>query len=163
MTIRGQNIWKYPSECQRLAGVKGLVIVTALFCFALSGGCKKSPSVNSNVPLVTVNFTDDLSLPQYNNLTVVGGWMYVGGGYKGIILYRASTDQFMAYDRTCTYVPPSGVYGIVQVQAGGIFCIDSVCGSKFELLNGDPTHGPATLPLKQYTTSFDGQYLTVTN
>ena len=106
-----------------------------------------------------VNFTININLPSYSSLTVPGGWLYVTGGYRGILIYRASQDQFMAYDRTCTY----NNTGYVQVQKSGLVAIDSSCGSTFTLLSGSPQHGPATVPLKQYQTYFDGTNLTVTN
>lgn len=133
-----------------------------LFFIGLNSGCKKTSPTNAGVPNVAVNFTIDTNNPQYFNLTVVGGWMYVTGGYlnHGIIIYRASTSQFYAMDRTCTY----NNSGTVQVLKNGIMAVDSSCGSQFVISSaGTISKGPASLALKNYQTSFDGEYLTVSN
>jgi nitrite reductase/ring-hydroxylating ferredoxin subunit len=136
------------------------VLISSLFLLGIVTGCQKSSTTtNTGVPNVAVNFSIDINNPQYVNLTVPTGWMYVTGGYHGIIIYRVSQDQFNAYDRTCTY----NNAGIVQVEKSSLIAIDSSCGSTFTLLSGAAQHGPATLPLKQYQTSFDGTTLTVSN
>ncbi len=138
------------------------LFIFSLFLLGLNSGCKKSSSTNTGVPNVAVNFTIDTNNPQYNNLTIVGGWMYVSGGYlnHGLIIYRASSTQFYAMDRTCTY----NNSGVVQVLKSGIMAVDSSCGSQFTISSaGMVSKGPASLALKNYQTSFDGEYLTVSN
>ncbi len=139
--------------------------IVPLFLIGIVTGCKKDSSTSNNngVPNVAVSFTIDLDSPLYVNLTIIGGWMYITGGYlnHGIIVYRASQDQFYAMDRTCTY----NNNGSVQVERNGIFAIDSSCGSVFTVsLGGSVNKGPATLGLKNYSANFDGvEYVTVTN
>ena len=139
------------------------IFILSVLIFGLNSGCKKSSTTtNTGVPNVSVNFTIDTYLPQYNNLTVIGGWMYVSGGYlnHGLIIYRASSSQFYAMDRTCTY----NNAGVVQVLKNGIMSVDSSCGSQFTITTaGSVSKGPAGLSLKNYQTSFDGEYLTVMN
>jgi hypothetical protein len=135
-----------------------------LFIIGIIAGCKKNSSTtNTGVPNVAVSISIDTYSPLYNNLAVVGGWMYVTGGYlnHGIIVYRASTDQFYAMDRTCTY----NNNGVVQMtNTTGFFAIDSSCKSQFTIPTGGTVkNGPASLPLKNYSTNFDGEYLTISN
>ena len=121
--------------------------------------CSKDANV---IPYVTVNFTIYVTDPLYINLNAVGGWMYVTGGSRGIILYRKSIDQVMAYDRHCTYQPENSC-GQVEVESNNFTAVDSCCFSKFEIDNGTAIQTPATLSLKQYRTSFDGTILHVYN
>ena len=64
-------------------------------------GCNKEE--NSVIPLVTVNININTNDPAYNSIAVPGGWIYINGGSRGIIIYRVSNDAFNAYDRHCTY------------------------------------------------------------
>lgn len=125
-----------------------------------SFGCSKDK--NSNIPLVNVNLTIYTNDPAFNIISVPGGWTYVNGGSRGIIIFRVSNDQFNAYDRHCTY-DSSNSCALVSVDVTNIVGLDDCCGSKFLLNDGSVTNGPASLPLKQYQTSFDGQVLRIFN
>ena len=95
-------------------------------------------------------------------LAIPGGWTYINGGSRGIIIYRASNDVFKAYDRHCTF-DSSNSCALVSVEVNNITGFDDCCGSKFILTDGSVTQGPANLPLKQYQTSFDGNELRIFN
>lgn len=124
-------------------------------------GCSKDDQ-NSNIPLVNVNFTININDPAYANVKVVGGWMYLNGGSRGLILYRYNNDEFRAFDRHCTYNSNSSC-ALVAVDNSNITAKDDCCGSKFLITDGSVTQGPANLPLKQYNTSFDGSVLRIYN
>lgn len=117
---------------------------------------------NSNIPLVNVDITIYINDPAYNVIAVPGGWTYVNGGSRGIIIYRVSNNEFKAYDRHCTY-DSSNSCALVSVDVTNITALDDCCGSKFLLTDGSVTKAPANLPLKQYQTSFDGQVLRIFN
>ncbi|PCJ28795.1 MAG: hypothetical protein COA97_00185 [Flavobacteriales bacterium] len=123
-------------------------------------GCSKDEK--SNIPLVVVDIIIYTNDPAFNVISVPGGWTYVNGGSRGIIIYRVSNDQFNAYDRHCTY-DSNNSCALVSVDASNIIGLDDCCGSKFLLTDGSVTNGPANLPLKQYQTSFDGQVLRIFN
>jgi len=114
------------------------------------------------IPYVAVDFSIDILSSFYNELTSVGGYVYVTGGYKGILIYRLSMDEFLAYDRCCSYNPQDPCERI-EMQESGLTMIDSCCGSRFLILDGSPIQGPATKSLRPYMTLFDGQYLRVYN
>jgi nitrite reductase/ring-hydroxylating ferredoxin subunit len=111
------------------------------------------------IPYVYVNF------PLYvNTLDYVaeGQYIYVSGGYKGIIIYRPIRDEFLAYERACPHDPlKEGAR--VKVDESGLIAVDSLCGSKFILTDGSPIEGPAGIALKQYRTHYDGHVLMVYN
>ncbi|MDP4265878.1 MAG: hypothetical protein Q8880_00410 [Bacteroidota bacterium] len=120
--------------------------------------CKKSDEV---VPNVSVDIYMNISSTQFTKLAAIGGWEYITGGVKGIIVYRKSQDEFIALERNCTYKPSNGCR--IQVEKSGVTAIDSCCMSKFLILDGSVLHSPATTPLKQYRTSFDGTTLHIYN
>lgn len=132
--------------------LKSVPITIALLLIGITQGCKKN---KNNVPYVPVDVYINISLPAYSNLNVIGGWAYVSGGNKGLIVYRQAADAFMAYDRICTY-NASNSCGKVDVDSSGSYAI-CPCdgGSKYQLYDGQVVKGPATFALKQYQTSYN--------
>lgn len=134
-----------------------LYILIVSFCFF---GCTKSQ--DTNIPLTTVNHTIYIDNPAYISVSVPGSWMYLNGGSRGLLLYRASNSEFIAYDRHCTYEPNNNCAQI-SVDASNIIAIDDCCGSEFLITDGSVIKNPASLPLKRYQTSFDGNVLQIFN
>jgi nitrite reductase/ring-hydroxylating ferredoxin subunit len=132
-----------------------------LFFMLLSAGCKKEEQA-PDIPYVYVNFSLDPNGTQFLNLNVVNGWETVTGGYNGILIFRKSANEFVAFERACPYDPlTSGAQ--VRVEESGITCACPVCGSKYIMVDGTPYEGPSRYPLKQYSTMYDGILLYVTN
>jgi hypothetical protein len=113
------------------------------------------------VPDVMVNFTLNLESTQYIELNVVGGWAYFTGGYRGIIIYRQSIDEFRAFDRACPYHPYDDC-ALIRVFDPPL-ATDTCCGSRFLLIDGSVVTGPSEWPLKQYRTFFNPPFLQVSN
>lgn len=105
-----------------------------------------------------VNEYINISLPQYQSLISPGGWAYVPGGLKGIIVYRRGIDEFVAYDRNCTHNEANSC-GFGTVNSSNVF-IDCDCdGSQYSIWDGSVNKSPASLPLKGYKTSYNsGNY-----
>lgn len=125
--------------------------------------CKKEN--NSKIPYADVNFTINLNDTRFLDLNNVGGWVYVTAKEpsKGIILYRKNFDEFLAYERTCTY-DPTGDCCRLTVEESSTWAVDSCCGSQFLLLDGSAhSDGPATQPMKRYNTVVEGNNLHVYN
>jgi len=97
----------------------------------------------------------------YINLNHVGGYEYLTGGYNGIVVYRVSNETFVAFDRACPYDFKNNCR--IQVEPSSITSIDSCCGSRFLLTDGSPFQGPASVSLKQYKATYDGNILHITN
>ncbi len=135
-------------------------IVIALVFIAYAISCKKSN--NSSVPLTTVDIYLYSNSPSFVNLNPVGGYVYITGGARGILLYRKSATEIMAYDRNCTY-QSSQPCATVSVDATRIIAVDTCCHSKFSIYDGSVTQGPASAPLKTYQTTFDGTTLHIFN
>ena len=117
----------------------------------------------SNIPYVYVNFPITIGDPEYFDLEAVGNHVFIkNAGVNGIIIYRSSINEFHAYDRTCTYKPEKNC-AVIDDSTSSILVKCPCCGSKFGLDYGYVTSGPATRPLKEYHTSFDGVTLHVYN
>ena len=136
--------------------------LTAVALLLLSGfsGCRKD--TNNTVPAVAVDIYIYINNPSFINLNAVGGWVYVTGGVRGIIVYRKSTSEFMAYDRNCTY-QSSDPCATIVVDNTNIIATDTCCHSKFSIYDGSVLQAPAGLPLKQYSTTFDGTTIHIYN
>jgi nitrite reductase/ring-hydroxylating ferredoxin subunit len=124
-------------------------------------GCSKEDTKNE-IPVVAVSFVVDPNSTQYLELNGVGGWVTVTGGYRGIIIYRKSISEFMAYERACPY-DWEKTDARVDVEASGLTAVCPSCKSKFILIDGTPFEGPSHYPLKQYQTQFDGNLLYISN
>ncbi len=141
--------------------IKTLIFsVSFLTLILFTPECKKENT--DLIPYMYVNFYINPNSTQYLGINNIGGYVYVTGGVKGIIIYRSSEDEFVALERNCPYKPSSSC-ATVQVDNSGIVAVDSCCGSKFLLLDGSIVKGPATSQLKLYQTSFDGNTLHVFN
>ena len=140
-------------------------ILSVLFVF---GSCKKEdpqneiPDVPDEIPDVPVNFSLDPNSTQYLELNVVNGWVYLTGGYRGILVFRKSVTEFMAYERACPY-DWDLANARLEVDVSGITAVCPSCQSKFILLDGSPYEGPSPYPMKQYQTTYDGILLYIYN
>ncbi len=124
-------------------------IIIILFLAVLSfmqTSCNKN---NQTVPYVPLDSYLNLNLPAYINLNGIGGWAYVSGGNEGLIIYRQTQDNFMVYDRYCTY-NVEGSCGAVMVDSSNISISCECDGSKYQLFDGAVIQGPATTNLHQY-------------
>jgi Rieske Fe-S protein len=87
-------------------------------------------------------------------------------GVHGIIVYRESQTQFYAFEATCTYTGIPYCAPLIA-PASGFLAEDTCkgCKSTFSLPGmGAVNTGPATLPLHQYTATYDGNNtITITN
>lgn len=130
----------------------------AIIMFIISG-CKNE---TNGIPYFPVNITIYMDNPEWIELNVIGGWEYVSGGSKGIIVFRNGTEEFMAYERHSVYNPEDGCK--IYVDSTGIVAEDADCsGSRFNLFNGSVIEGPASLPLHAYRTSFSNGVLQIFN
>jgi nitrite reductase/ring-hydroxylating ferredoxin subunit len=141
--------------------------------FSLSSCNKK----NDVIPDTYVNFTLDLNDPEFVNLSGFGGSVMVGSntnnwgpaasGYDGngiIICY--GVEEFYAYDRTCPHdYVNNGLSIKVSIDPkNSTIAICPKCGTKYGLtVGGTPASGIGRYPLKNYKTSYQGNYVTVWN
>ncbi len=121
-------------------------LITIFLLNACNGGKNK-------IPYVYVDITLQLDNPEFSALSVPGGYVYITGGFSGIIVYREDRDVFKAYERACPYDPECGR---VYLNGDSLVLTDSACcGSKFSLrYDGAVLKGPSEQPLRQYKTIY---------
>jgi nitrite reductase/ring-hydroxylating ferredoxin subunit len=148
-------------------------LILAAFTIGITSCNKK----NDVIPDVYVNFIFKLTDVQFSNLTVYGGsvavdshtngWGTAAAGYDGNgIIICAGVDEFYAYDRTCPHDYVTNAHSIkVSIDPkNSTIAICPKCGTKYGLtVGGTPTSGVGRYPLKNYKTSYVGNYVTVWN
>jgi hypothetical protein len=139
--------------------MRKVIFLVALL--AIGTGCGKENS-QPQIPDVPVNFVIDPNSTEYLGINHIGGSIYLNGGYRGILVYRLSLTEFMAFERACPYdftLPAARI----EVDTSLITCYCPACISKYILTDGTPYAGPSRYALKQYATTYDGALLYVYN
>jgi nitrite reductase/ring-hydroxylating ferredoxin subunit len=137
------------------------LVFSVLLLSLAAVSCGKNTNA-PEIPDVPFSFVIDPNSTEYLNLNHIGGWMYLTGGYRGLIVYRLTTTQFAVYDRACPYdYETAGA--VVSVDDSGLLCVCPVCGTTYSLLDGTPTQGPGSYPLKPYNSAYDNNLLYVYN
>ncbi len=110
-----------------------------------------------------VNFYIDPESSEYYNLNYGHrGWEYFEGGARGVVVFRKSWDEFIAFERTCV---TKNCHGRLQVdETNNVLLYCPKCGSQYIYYDGSPLEGSAAKRLLYtYCTYFDGLYLWVNN
>lgn len=144
-------------------------------------GCQKYPE-NPYRPILPSPITIYPNTMQYHDLNTVSGWVYITSDVestsRGIIVYRQSDTEFLAFDR----MPPNEPDACTDSQGNTTrlvvdspFVVDRCNNAYYNILNGQlivaepdmipdfPTDGTVVYPLIQYHTTYDGNKLTITN
>ena len=114
--------------------------------------CNKN---QNRVPYVPIDLYLNITLPSYTNLNVIGGWVYVSGGSKGLIVYRQTAETFMIYDRHCTY-DVNAACAAASVDSTNLAVSCDCDESQYQLYDGAVINGPAIYSLQQYQSIYDG-------
>ena len=114
--------------------------------------CNKN---QNRVPYVPIDLYINVTLPLYTNLNVIGGWVYVSGGSKGLIVYRQTSETFMIYDRHCTY-DVNAPCTPASVDSTNLAVSCDCDESQYQLYDGAVINGPAAYSLQQYQSTYDG-------
>ena len=125
-----------------------------------SCGKDENPPAANLIPNVPVNFYLQPNTIDY--IIAGSGRSYLNEGYRGVYIYRLDQYNFLAYEQACPF-DSEHEHAVVQFDPSTFTLIDSVCMSRYNILDGIPVDGPATVPLLQYGTEFDGNYLHVFN
>lgn len=134
-----------------------LAIVAILFFWS----CQRDESQETflNEPLVDITLV--VTNIEYLPLQQDGGFIYLQGGRRGIILYRQNSSQYIAFERNCTFRPDDSC-ALVSVHSSRLFLEDTCCFSNFDF-TGRPTSGPSSVFLRRYNTTLNGNLLRITN
>lgn len=162
--------------------MKKAIVLLILFVTVAFHGCGKYP-VNPYYPNAYINITINLNQVAYYDLRTVSGYVYLTSDpmstSRGIIVYRKTMDEFVAYDR----LPPNEPNACTDNQGNTTrlvvespFVVDHCNNAYYNILNGDiiineeygmtpafPTDNVPVYPLIQYHTVFDGTELRIYN
>lgn len=130
-----------------------LGIIFLMGIVSLFFSCKKS--ANNPIPSVPFDITINTTLPSYNSLQGVGGWTYVSGGVQGIVVYRKSSDEFVAFDRQSPAQQTACKKPLTTNSDNFLQLDDSCTNAKFSLFDGSPISG-SEFGLRQYQTQWNG-------
>jgi hypothetical protein len=136
-------------------------VLTAYSVMLFSAACTPDLS-DANIPFSPFSpIQINLNLPAYNALRTNGGYKYIDGGVRGIILYHKSNSEYLAFERNCSY-HPNDACATVEVHISTLYMLDPCCNSTFDFL-GKPSGGVAWRPLRQYEVLVTGTDLTITD
>ncbi|WP_155833082.1 Rieske (2Fe-2S) protein [Hymenobacter swuensis] len=144
------------SLVQRIASMLLLVTISGLLPACNSSGGDAQPQI----PLAAVNEQLILTDQQNSALRFDNGAITIRGGVRGIIVVRQNASSYLAFERNCPY-QPLDTCSRVKVEPF-LRLYDPCCKSQFSF-TGQPEAGPATLPLRRYSTALSGNLLTITN
>ena len=125
-----------------------------LFCPVLFA-CQ--PQEVDMIPYAIVEIDINLHNTEYHDLQRDGGYVYILGGVKGIIIYRENEQTFRAFERNSP-VNPTLACAVVDVDQSNLFIIDP-CSSAIFDFEGNPTNGISPFPLRQYITILEDNWL----
>lgn len=142
--------------------IKILIWTGLIFLLGLSG-CGDSISPVSPIPDVLVREEVNLNSVSSQALKIKdGNFIYIPGGIRGIIVYRKSSDIYLAFERKSPY-NMEDTCGIITVPSSQFFMEDTCNKCTFKW-DGTPLSGPNRSILKQYNVQFTNAYtLLITN
>tara|TARA_B100000959_G_scaffold87853_1_gene93095 strand:- start:1257 stop:1745 length:489 start_codon:yes stop_codon:yes gene_type:complete len=148
--------------CNRREFVKDTItgigtVAFGSFMLVNQSGCSEgNPTAPNNNSDETI--TVDLSLSENSALATVSGTLALGANVldsKGILLYRQSDTNVLAFSRNCTH--NGCTIGSFHNGKSACPCHDSQFDTSGNVLNG-----PATNPLTQYSATITGNIVTIT-
>jgi hypothetical protein len=145
----------------RIGRIKIFWICFLGLSFAVS--CREEVSPVSPIPDVVVQEQVSLNSVISQELMLGDGrFIYINGGIKGIILYRKSSESYLAFERLSPYRMEDSC-GILTVPVSRFFMEDTCHKCTFGW-DGRPLSGPCREILKQYRVQFtSSNTLSITN
>ena len=150
---------------------KRAIFILSLGLLLIHSSCgDDNTNQQSFIPDVPVSITINTDLPSYYHLKNLGGFEYLDGGYRGVLLIHNFDDLYYAIERTCSFESDKECAHIFvdsmnfqlmcgqYVDTGFVEC----CASKFTF-DGNVLEPPAQLPLKLYRVTPNGGLLTISN
>jgi len=161
-------------EGKKMNGFRYFFMVAGLVTIiigALITACNKDNG--DRLPLPLIDITIDPNSTIYQELNITGGWMYLDETdgaelpSRGIIVYRLTEDQFLAFERTPPFKPDSCCNAAKTVCTALIvdfpYVMDTCTISKYLILDGSQVSGPSNMSLGIYVTEYYGDLLYIHN
>ena len=117
-------------------------IILLCFMFMLVACKKDDINQQLGIPYVNVDRYILLNDPNSLSLNAVGGFLYVNAGSRGILVYHRAYEEYVAFDRHCTY-NTSDACGTVSLDSSSNVILNcACCASKFSIIDGSVLNGP---------------------
>lgn len=142
-------------------------VTSVLLTLGALAACN-SADTTQTIPSISFSTQINVTNQQYQALRFVNGVVTLpasgiaGGGIKGLLIVRVDAATYLAFERNCPYRPYDACSLVGLDRGSRLFLRDTCCASQFDF-RGFVTGGPATRPLRQYTTSLVGNLLTISN
>jgi hypothetical protein len=143
----------------------------AVLTFILLLACNKQS--NDRLPLPPIDISINPNTTIYQEINIAGGWIYLNQNdgalppSRGIIVYRVTEDQFVAFERTPPFKPDSCCNAAKTICTALIvdypYVLDTCTNSKYLILDGSPVSGPSHISLGMYATEYYGDLLYIHN
>jgi hypothetical protein len=144
---------------------KSIVFIIFIFLLVFAACKKKKNTTNVSehpVPYVPVDLTIYPNDPLNFKIQAIGGWMYFNGGINGLVVYRKSQQEFVVLERTSSYLPDNP-YAKVKVMNDNFTLRDTISDSRWQMVDGLVSQGPAQWSLRIYGSTYDGNALRIKN
>ena len=141
--------------------IKKLIVLILISLSGLFESCEQN-AANNGIPYVFVDVYVYTTDPAFIDLSVIGGWTYITGGSRGIIIYRSGQAEFMAFDRHTPFSPNESC-AVAYVEDANLVAVDPCSETKYSLFDGTVIEGQGSLPLQRYQTTFDNNVLHIFN
>ncbi|WP_456377620.1 hypothetical protein [Lutibacter sp.] len=159
-----QNICKlqpFSNKLDILTMRKLLLLLLIILHFS----CEKN-DINDILPYASVDVILNLNLPQYQELLIPTGWIYIdkgtNKGLQGIIIQSTGlTPPYKAYERAC----PNNDCAFPMTFDGSLKMKCSCDKSEYSIIDGSPQTSGNPHFAREYkvTVSLDGKTLNITN
>ena len=151
---------------KRKISTKLLLIFLIISSYNLINSCANREETTPCFPNSNINVSINTNLPSYQNLWVVGGWLYLNeqmAGTRGLIIVRTGNNTFKIYDRNAPHICPDQ-NSTLQVKDN----IKIICpkdDAEWILLTGEPTKVSPKPPKTYHNYYFDANsgILTIRN
>lgn len=147
---------------------KAMKYLLSLLAFAMLIGCGSDDNGNNpnnnnpNLNPPPVNFTINLSLPEYNVLMFPGNSVtFNGQGIQGVIVYNVNNSLYTAFDLACPNQPQNSC-GRMEVEGIVATC---PCGdnNSYDIVTGQNQTDEGAFPMAQYLVRREGDVIIVSN
>lgn len=132
-----------------------IILLVSVF---LSSGCRDR---QAQIPVVDVNVTININEPQFFDLSVPTGYVYLVGGSQGLIVYRLNQEEFVVLERHSPVNPEDRCR--VEVKEDGVIVEDPCSGSQWLISDGSVVGGPTSFALRRYNSQFSDPFLYIYN
>ena len=127
-----------------------LLLASIILLMSVNGCKKENLNQQLGIPYFKVDQYLLLNNPTNIGLNAVGGFVFLGGGSRGIVVYHRAYNEYVAFDRHCTWQTEQACGQVSPDTSSNVILNCGCCASKFSMIDGSVLNAPASRPLLQY-------------